>query len=52
MGQEKILITGANGQLGSVLVGRLQEKHGVHNVIATDLRSNKNFIGIFEFLDV
>jgi len=52
MEQEKILITGANGQLGSVLVGRLQEKHGVHNVIATDLRSNKNFIGIFEFLDV
>jgi threonine 3-dehydrogenase len=48
---ERILITGASGQLGSVLVEKLQDKHGVDNVIATDLRLNENYVGIFEILD-
>ena len=52
MKQEKILITGANGQLGSVLVKRLQEKHGVNNVVATDIVADEDFVGNFEILDV
>lgn len=49
--QEIVLITGASGQLGSVLTKRLQEKFGEANVIATDLRFNNSFNGISEVLD-
>jgi threonine 3-dehydrogenase len=49
--KNKILITGASGQLGTVLVKKLQEKHGVDNVIATDLHFNENFYGLFKKLD-
>ncbi|MGS0741140.1 NAD-dependent epimerase/dehydratase family protein [Glaciimonas sp. GG7] len=34
---EKILVIGANGQIGSELVDALMEKHGVDNVIAADI---------------
>lgn len=51
MVQDKILITGASGQLGTVLTEKLQEKFGIDNVIATDLRLDSNFVGIFETLD-
>ena len=51
MSKDRILITGASGQLGTVLTEELQEKFGVSNVIATDLRDNPNFIGTFEQLD-
>lgn len=47
----KILITGASGQLGTVLTKKLQEKHGVAHVIATDLHFNENFNGFFKKLD-
>ena len=33
----KVLIVGANGQIGSELVGALAEIHGAQNVIATDI---------------
>ena len=36
----KILIVGANGQIGSELVGALAAKHGAENVIATDISPN------------
>ena len=49
--QEKLLITGAGGQLGSVLTLKLQEKFGVDQVIATDLHSKVGFSGHFEILD-
>ena len=49
--QEKILITGAGGQLGSVLTMKLQEKFGVDHVIATDLYPKVGFSGHFETLD-
>lgn len=52
MKEEKILVIGAGGQLGTVLTKALQEKHGVENVIATDLRVITNFEGISETLDV
>lgn len=47
----KILITGANGQLGSVLTKALQYTYGIDNVIATDIKFNASFEGNFEFLD-
>lgn len=34
---ERILIIGANGQIGSELVGALADKHGADNVIASDI---------------
>ena len=48
---EIILITGANGQLGSVLTPFLQEKHGINNVIASDIYKKDLFNGIFEIID-
>ncbi|MEE9364616.1 MAG: NAD-dependent epimerase/dehydratase family protein [Cellulophaga sp.] len=51
MGQEKILLTGANGQLGTVLTSLLKEKFGDDSVIATDLYAKQNPKGIFEQLD-
>ncbi len=37
MNHERILIIGANGQIGSELVGALAEQHGAANVIASDI---------------
>ncbi|GGB99178.1 NAD-dependent epimerase/dehydratase family protein [Pseudoduganella buxea] len=34
---ERILVIGANGQIGSELVEALAAKHGAHNVFATDI---------------
>ena len=34
---ERILIIGANGQIGSELVGALAQQHGANNVIASDI---------------
>ncbi len=50
--QEKILITGASGQLGSVLTKKLQDKFGIDAIIASDLYLDDNFNGHFEVLDV
>ncbi|QXP62563.1 NAD-dependent epimerase/dehydratase family protein [Polaribacter sp. HaHaR_3_91] len=52
MDKEIILITGSSGQLGTVLAEKLQEKYGVKNIIATDLRVNPTFNGVFKTLDV
>ena len=49
---ENILITGASGQLGAVMTKAIQDKFGVNHVIASDLRPNESFDGIFEILDV
>lgn len=46
-----ILITGSNGQLGTVLRTSLQQKYGKEKVIASDLRPPPNYDGIFETLD-
>ena len=51
MGKNIILITGASGQLGTVLTKKLQDKYGITNVIATDLRENPSFKGTFKTLD-
>lgn len=52
---DKILVTGALGQIGSELVVKLREIYGVDHVVATDLRSSAHEItrsGPFELLDV
>ncbi|MFC5681986.1 NAD-dependent epimerase/dehydratase family protein [Flavobacterium sp. MAHUQ-51] len=49
--QEKILVVGANGQLGSVLTKKLQERYGMDAIVASDLNVKANFEGIFETLD-
>lgn len=36
--KDRILVTGANGQLGTVLVEALIQKHGWENVFATDIK--------------
>ena len=46
-----ILIIGANGQIGTALLSRLQDLYGVGHVIATDLREPNYRHGIFEVLD-
>ncbi|WP_395408054.1 NAD-dependent epimerase/dehydratase family protein [Pseudoduganella sp. UC29_106] len=50
---ERILVIGANGQIGSELVEALAGKHGVDNVIATDI-SPKNLYNAarYQVLDV
>lgn len=52
MNREKILITGANGQLGRVLAAELREKYGKENVLATDIREPDFDNAPFEFLDI
>lgn len=51
MNNTKILVVGANGQLGSVLTKALQLKYGIENVIASDLNKKSDFEGKFEILD-
>lgn len=46
-----VLVIGANGQLGSVLVTALQEKYGINNVIASDLNLKDGSNGVFEIID-
>ncbi len=51
---DRILVTGALGQLGTELVVALQGKYGSENVFATDIHTplNNNFEGNFLTLDV
>lgn len=51
---KKILVTGALGQIGSELVGKLRETYGTSNVIGTDIRDieGQSDLGPFEVVDV
>ncbi|MBM6616851.1 L-threonine 3-dehydrogenase [Bacillus suaedaesalsae] len=52
---KKILVTGALGQIGSELIGKLRGIYGAENVIATDIRKVESDVvtnGPFELLDV
>ncbi|WP_207423206.1 NAD-dependent epimerase/dehydratase family protein [Desertivirga brevis] len=51
MSTERILVIGANGQIGKVLFPALQELWGKGNVIAADIRPVFDGEGIFEVLD-
>ena len=53
--QEKILIIGSSGQIGSELVASLRKFYGKNNVIASDIRTSSYELinsGPFEHLDV
>ena len=50
MNKDKILIIGANGQIGTALLPKLQEIYGQDQVIASDLHSSQTK-SIFETLD-
>ena len=39
-----ILVTGALGQIGTELVLALQEKYGLENIIASDLKDPENLM--------
>jgi len=52
MQQEKILITGANGQIGTALTKSLRDIYGNANVIASDITEPKAYDGPFCFLDI
>lgn len=51
MVRDKILVIGANGQLGSVLSVALQKIFGKENVILSDIKPNPNFESHFEKID-
>lgn len=48
----KVLVIGSLGQVGSELVKALQDKYGLNNVVASDVRQAESVEGIFEVLDV
>ena len=48
---ERILVIGANGQIGSELVEALAEKHGADNVIAADI-APRSLVGARRYLSL
>ena len=52
MTREKILVVGANGQIGAVLTQSLRNIFGADQVIASDIRAHQLSDGPFEILDV
>lgn len=52
MKKETILITGANGQIGTVLAAKLREFFGENQVISSDIRTPQEPTGRFEIIDV
>ncbi len=48
----KILITGANGQVGTALAAALRTKYGTEKVLCTDIRKPRAEHGPFEMLDI
>lgn len=51
MPRETVLVIGANGQIGTALLPRLQDQFGVSNVVAADLRKPLTDTCTFELLD-
>lgn len=49
---EMILVTGANGQIGTVLTEALRKAYGADQVLATDINKPENAQGMFEMLDI
>jgi len=49
---ERILVTGAAGQIGSELVLELQKKYGKDNIISIDIHAPEKWEGILEVFDV
>lgn len=49
--KDKILVIGANGQIGSALVPRLEKIYGEGNIVASDINSPVKKVNLFEHLD-
>jgi nucleoside-diphosphate-sugar epimerase len=49
--KNKILVIGANGQIGTALAPLLEEIYGKGNVVASDINNPVNYTGVFEHLD-
>jgi nucleoside-diphosphate-sugar epimerase len=49
---EKILVTGANGQIGTVLTNALRDRFGTEQILASDIKEREDDKGLFEFLDI
>ncbi len=49
---EKILVTGATGQIGTVLTEALRAEYSHDNVLATDIKKPDHQTGLFEMLDI
>lgn len=47
-----ILVTGANGQIGTVLTEALRNAYGENQVLATDIKKPEGSTGLFEMLDI
>ena len=47
-----ILVTGATGQIGTVLTEALRAEYGQDNVLATDIKQPEHPSGLFEMLDI
>ncbi len=47
-----ILVTGATGQIGTVLTDALRQTYGKDNVVATDIKKPEEYSGLFEMLDI
>jgi nucleoside-diphosphate-sugar epimerase len=52
MATNKILVTGAFGQIGTVLVETLIQKYGYENVVASDLAPENKLNSLYESLDI
>ncbi|MEC3881778.1 NAD-dependent epimerase/dehydratase family protein [Parapedobacter sp. 10938] len=52
MQEQQIIITGANGQLGTELTAALRLRHGAERVVATDIRQPATTDPNFRILDV
>ena len=50
--QDRIIVLGASGQIGTVLTAELRNVYGVNNVLATDIYPQEHSEGPFEVLDV
>jgi threonine 3-dehydrogenase len=50
--KEMILVTGATGQIGTVLTEALRNAYGQDNVLATDIKKPDHHTGLFEMLDI
>ncbi len=48
----KILVTGSNGQIGTVLIDALRDRYGNENVVASDILFPEDQNGPFEILDI
>lgn len=51
MPADKILVIGANGQIGTAILPLLHDTYGQNNIIASDLFQPVSPIGLFEILD-